>query len=246
MIKIVIQSMKCRGLKNILMLIQFTIGFTALLTGLGCINNVLQYKENVEHLASLDTIHIFLEENTELDNTDTMLSKYRNTFLEVQESNLADKLGLFESLEVYDFSGDYQQEFCLYELNADCLAMSKLSLQEGQMAPLENYNTKSGTIPIIVSSSMSTRYHMGQSYTLSYVNGENYKFEDIQVKVIGVLNPSQRFWRGGATWLSENIANSKDFILAPQFMNFQKDITYSMNSLLQLSGSEVEKEEKME
>lgn len=152
----------------------------------------------------------------------------------------------FESLEVYDFSGDSQQEFCLYELNNDCFAMSKLSLQEGQIEPLENYDGKFGTIPIVVSSSMSTRYNMGQSYTLSYVNGETYEFEEIQVKVAGVLKPSQRFWRGGSTWLSENIADSKDFILAPQFMNFQKDITYSMNSLLQLSGSEVEKEEKLE
>lgn len=61
-----------------------------------------------------------------------------------------------------------------------------------------------------------------------------------------MLEPSQRFWRGGATRLSENISRNKDFILAPQFMDFQEGITYSMNLLLRLSGTKTEKEAKLE
>ena len=36
--------MKSRRLNNILMVVQFTIGFAALLVGIGCVENVLQYK----------------------------------------------------------------------------------------------------------------------------------------------------------------------------------------------------------
>ena len=102
MIKIILQSMKSRRLNNILMVVQFTIGFVALLVGIGCVENVLQYKRNVESLAPLETVHISVGEFVFSDNPAAALSEYRSVFSQVQESGLADELGLFESLSVYD------------------------------------------------------------------------------------------------------------------------------------------------
>lgn len=229
-----------------LMAVQFTIGFAALLVGIGCVENVLQYKRNVESLAPLDTVHISVGEYAVLGDSAAVLSEYRSVFSQVQESGLADELGLFEPLSVYDSCERGRQGLRLYELDMGCLAMSELSLQEGTEAPLEDYDRASGTVPIVVSASLSGRYQMGERYSLFYVDGETYEYEEVQVEVAGVLEPSQRFWRGGATRLSENIARNKDFILAPQFMDFQEDITYSMNLLIRLSGTRTEKETKLE
>lgn len=246
MIKIILQSMKSRRLNNILMVVQFTIGFAALLVGIGCVENVLQYKRNVESLAPLETVHISVGEFVFSDNPAAALSEYRSVFSQVQESGLADGLGLFESLSVYDSDEIGRQGFRLYELDMGCLAMTGLSLQKGTEAPLKDYDRASGIVPIVVSASLSGQYQMGERYSLFYVNGETYEYEEIQVEVAGVLEPSQRFWLGGATRLSENISRNKDFILAPQFMDFQEGITYSMNILLRLSGTRTEKETKLE
>ena len=72
MIKIILQSMKSRRLNNILMVIQFTVGFAALLVGIGCVENVLQYKRNVESLAPLETVHISVGEYGFSDNPAAM------------------------------------------------------------------------------------------------------------------------------------------------------------------------------
>lgn len=220
MIKIILQSMKSRRLNNILMVVQFTIGFVALLVGIGCVENVLQYKRNVESLAPLETVHISVGEFVFSDNPAAALSEYRSVFSQVQESGLADGLGLFESLSVYDSDEIGRQGFRLYELDMGCLAMTGLSLQKGTEAPLKDYDRASGIVPIVVSASLSGQYQMGERYSLFYVNGETYEYEEIQVEVAGVLEPSQRFWLGGATRLSENISRNKDFILAPPVYGF--------------------------
>lgn len=161
MIKIILQSMKSRRLNNILMVIQFTVGFAALLVGIGCVENVLQYKRNVESLAPLETVHISVGEYGFSDNPAAVLSERRSVFSQVQESGLADELGLFESLSVYDSDEIGRQMFRLYELDMGCLAMSELSLHKGSEAPLKNYDRASGIVPIVVSASLSGQYQMG-------------------------------------------------------------------------------------
>lgn len=247
MLKMMLQSMKYRKFKNILLVLQFTIGFAALLFGLGSVNNVLQYKKNVEGLAALDTVHISILEGDEtMEDPVTMLPEYRNAFLQVQERDLTERMGFFELMHLYENPKDRERQTFLYALNEDGIAMSKLSMQEGSVEPLKNYNREEAQIPVVVSADLEKQYSMGKTYVLSYVSGKTYEYEEISIEVVGVLEPSVRFWCGGSTELSSNITGNKDFLLAPQFMDFTEELTYSMNSLLQLSGTESEKEKKLE
>lgn len=222
-------------------MVQFTIGFTALLFGLSCIFNLLQYKKSIEELAPLDTVHAYInEEDGLLENNINMINEYSNIFQQLREKNLVEKLGLFETMYVYDKPQETKNESRLYILNNDSIEMSNLTLQEGTMSPLESdvHSFENEKIPVVVSAAMKDQYRIGKTYQLYYVNGHTDKYEKIAIEVVGILASSSHFWPGGSTYISENIMNNKEFILAPQFKEFEVAMAYAFNSLIQLPEHE--------
>lgn len=225
--------------KFILLIVQFTIGFAALLFGLSCIFNLLQFKRSVESLVPLDTIHAYINEHDDVSEQNiNKFNEYNSVFRQLKEKNLVEKLAIFETMYVYDNPNrqDKNNESRLYILNDDSIGMSKLTLYEGSS---DSFNTKiqsqSDTmIPILVSYALRDQYKVGNNYNLYYINSITQKNEEIEVKVVGVLGASVLFWNGGSTYISENINNNKEFILAPQFKDFESAMTFENNSLLKL------------
>lgn len=220
-------------------MVQFTIGFVALLFGLSCIFNLLQYKKSIEELAPLDTVHAYInEDDSLLENNINMFNEYSNVFKQLREKKLVKKLGLFETMYVYDNTKGTRNESRLYILNNDSIEMSNLTLQEGTMNPLETDVHSLENIPVVVSAAMKDQYRIGKTYQLYYMNGHTDDYEKIAIKVVGILASSVHFWPGGSTYISENIMNNKEFILAPQFKEFEGAMSYAFNSLIQLPEQE--------
>lgn len=220
-------------------MVQFTIGFVALLFGLSCIFNLLQYKKSIEELAPLDTVHAYInEDDSLLENNINMFNEYSNVFKQLREKKLVKKLGLFETMYVYDNTKGTRNESRLYILNNDSIEMSNLTLQEGTMNPLETDVHSLENIPVVVSAAMKDQYRIGKTYQLYYMNGHTDDYEKIAIKVVGILASSVHFWPGGSTYISENIMNNKEFILAPQFKEFEGAMSYAFNSLIQLPEHE--------
>ncbi|RJX37066.1 ABC transporter permease [Paenibacillus pinisoli] len=245
MIRLIYQSIINKKSKFILLMVQFTIGFAALLFGLSCIFNLLQYKKSIEALVPLDTVHAYINEDNGLSEKNiNMLNKNSNVFEQLRESNLVEKLGLFETMYVYDSvnSEETKNESRLYILNNDNIEMSKLTLQEGTIEPLQSNVSSFEYIPVVVSFAMKDQYKVGNNYQLYYIDGQTQKYEKIDVRVVGILKSSTLFWRGGSTYISENIVNNKEFILAPQFKDFELAMTYAYNSLIQLPKHETREE----
>ncbi|MFD2745182.1 FtsX-like permease family protein [Paenibacillus yanchengensis] len=226
-------------------MVQFTIGFAALIFGLTSIFNLLQYKKSVEALVPLDTVHAYINIDIGLaeKNLD-MLNEYSNVFKQLKEKNLVEKLGLFETMYVYDSPNqqEIKKESRLYILNNDSIEMSKLTLQEGTIKPLETNLHSSKNIPVVVSSALKDQYKVGKTYQLYYINGQTQKYEKIEIKVVGILASSVLFWPGNSTYISENIINNKEFILAPQFKEFELAMSFAYNSLIQLPEHETREE----
>lgn len=223
--------------KFLLLIVQFTIGFASLLFGLSCIFNLIQYKKSIEELVPLDTVHAYInEDNGLLENNINMLNEYNSVFKQLREKNLVEKLGLFETMYVYDSPNPQatKNESRLYILNNDSIEMSNLTLQEGTMKPLESDIHSFENIPVVVSAAMKDQYKIGKTYQLYYINAHTDEYEKIEIKVVGIMAPSVLFWPGGSTYISENIINNKEFILAPQFKEFELALSYAYNSLIQL------------
>ncbi|WP_459954266.1 ABC transporter permease [Paenibacillus pini] len=224
-----------------LLMVQFTIGFATLLFGLSCIFNLLQYKKSIEALVPLDTVHAYINEKNPLSEK-SMLNEYSNVFKQLKEKNLVEKLGLFEPMYVYDIPNpnfqEKKNESHLNILNNDSIEMLKLTLQEGTIEPLQTDIHSFENIPVVVSAALKDQYRVGQTYPRYYMNGNTDKLEKIEIKVVGVLAPSVHFWPGGSTKISDNIIYNTEFILAPQFKEFESDLTYAYNSLIQLPEHE--------
>lgn len=246
MIRLISQSMMKKRSKFLLLVIQFTIGFMALLFGLSSSFYLLQYKKSVEELAPLDTVHLHFDALDPLaEPNKAILNKYSEMFNRLKEKNLVEKLGMFESMDVMDRPQPTDHETRLYLLNEDSLGMSNLPLQEGTLKPLENEVNTHDTIPVVVSAAMKDRFELGKTYQLYYMEDD---YQKISLEVVGVLASSAHFWLGGASEVSSQILSNKEFILAPQFKDFAFDNTYEFNTLIQLPKheSKTEREANLE
>jgi len=239
LIRLIYQSIVKKKGKFLLLLIQFTIGFAALIFGLSSIFNLLQYKKSIEELAPLDTVHAYINEGDELsENNIDMFNKYSKVFNQLKDKNLVEKLGLFEKMYVYENPQTTKNESHLYILNNDSIKMSNLTLQEGTIKPIKAAVHSLENIPVVVSDAMKKQYKIGKTYQLYYINNHSNQSEKLSIKVVGVLASSVHFWPGGSTYMSENINNNKEFILAPQFKEFEVAMSYAYNSLIQLPSYE--------
>ncbi|SDT05988.1 FtsX-like permease family protein [Paenibacillaceae bacterium GAS479] len=245
MIRLIYQSVSNKKNQFFLLVVQFTIGFSALLFGLGCVFNIMEYKKTIESLSPLDAVHAYIDEDNYLfDNEKGLESKYIRVFERLKKEGLVKKIGIFETMYVYDdiSSQELKNESRLYVLNDDSLAMSNLHLNKGSLEPLLNYKSSMDYVPVIVSASFKTKYKVGQTYLLYYMDAQKNEYTKKKIKVVGMLDSSTRFWSGGATYISENITNNKKFILAPQFKPFELPMSYAYNSLFQLPENKKNKD----
>lgn len=229
MLRLIYQSLMNKKVKTLLLLFQFTIGFIALTFGLGLMNHVMQYKKCVGKIVPLESVHAYIDEQDEpAEYNSKLVNKYRQLFEQVKNEGLVKQVGLFELLHIYTESEDQTDK--LYVLNQDSLAMQDFDLQKGSIHELLHYGDGQ-TIPIIISDDMQSVYECGKTYNFSYndVKGEEKTF---MAKIVGVLSPDNRYWVGGASSISENVLGNKSFMIAPQFIEYQEELTYMYNAIL--------------
>ena len=213
----------------ILLILQFTIGFIALTFGFGLVNYVMQYKKSVEKIVPLESVHLYMNGQDDLaEHNLEIVKKYHSLFEQIKSEGLAKQVGLFELLHIYTESEEDTER--LYVLNKDSLSMQNFDFEMGGIKELLQYDN-SKVIPIVVSDDMKSVYEFGKVYDFSYLDaqGEEKSFE---AKVAGVLSSDTRYWAGGASIISENVVNNKSFIIAPQFIEYQEELTYMYNAIL--------------
>ncbi len=245
MLKLIYQSLQKRKGKSILLMVQFTIGFSALLFGLSCIDNVFQYRRNVERLASLDSVHAYFSYDSLEEVTPKMIEGYKEIFKKVKELGVLKRWGMFEEISVYEDIKATSQESNVYILNQDMLEMSNFKLQKGSAERLAGEFSKNDIIPVIISASMEQQYKMGDTYSL-YYNDIFVEEQKIKIEIVGVLDSTLCFWSGGGSTISENMTSNTKFILAPQFKEFESNITYANNSLFTFFENDNNKEDNIE
>lgn len=232
MIQLICQSLLNKKGKTILLLIQFIIGMLALSFGLSVMQQVKEYERCVGKIAPLESVHMNITSQDELAESDpNLVIQYEKIFNQLKERGYVNKMGLFQLLNIY--TQEENQVDKLYVLNEDSLSMQKYDLQKGDMNELIRYKD-SNLIPVIVSDSMQSTYQFGKEYDFFYNDAES-EPKSIHVKVVGVLPKNDHFWMGGSSYISENILNNKDFMIAPSFTEFKEESVYVNNALLVLS-----------
>ncbi len=233
MIGIIINSLNNRKWKFILVTVQFFFGFCALLFGLASINNLLQYKRNVEKLAPLDAIHLFINTQDGVELTEETMLKYENIMNQIAEISGIDKFLMFEQQYIYSPDNVNESEKQILLCNKDFLDSVDWELSSGKMDELITYNKKSDIVPVIIHSTLSDVYHLGETYRVQHDSPKG--SSSYSIKVVGILDKSFGLWTGGASMITDTITCNKSLIIAPKFKEFETDIPYIANSLFEVS-----------
>lgn len=234
MLVLILQSIQKRKKKLALIVIQFIIGFCSLLFSMCTIENLLQYKENVERLAPLDTYHIYMDYDIG-DISQESIKRFESIIDLLKSDKSIEQVGIFERKEMYitnQTKADVQVSVMM--ANNDLLKINKFIMSSGSCDELLGYNDKDKIIPVVISSGLEKEYIVGNTYEfIEFVNqGEE---EKVTFKVVGVLSPSVKYWQGGSNMITETISDKFEFIIAPKYKEFSSIIPYTTNVLIRLS-----------
>lgn len=230
MFKLVQSSLLKQRKKLYLIVIQFFVGFSALIFALSGIYSLFQFKSDIKNLAPLDAIQIYGSQNS-LDDTDEVTTKlYENIVSDLKKSSFIDLVGVFETMDISRTKGwPAKNSYKLIMANSDILHMADINLKKGNKKDILNVNKETGVIPVFVSEALSEKFPLEKTVDI-YLYGE--AEECYKIKNIGIIDSKMKFWDGGGYPMSETLTADRPYILAPQFIELKHGMSYEMNMLI--------------
>lgn len=174
--------------KTILMIIQFTVGFFALLYSAVMIDNLLRYKEQLKEIVDLEAIQILDYTENDLNINSNNIESYINSIRQLRQEEDIEKLALFQRV-IWETSEGYMADGVIgYE---DYFSMVKFKLTEGSVEPLKEYTGNEDEIPVLVTEEFAKIYPYNTSFLIPELKGQ-------QCRVTGVI-ASKSYYLGGNT-----------------------------------------------
>jgi len=238
MISIILKSFKIHKKKSVLNIIQFSIAFFSLLLSICMVQQVLEYRRNIESIMDSDTVQMSVTEDESDDEEDgevvgkeppkTQKDKYSTIYDEIKsDTNVS--IGILDNISVYDENNMVDNAIMV---NKDFINMAKWKFQDGNIEKLVNYNDDD-VIPVIVSYSLRDRYKLNEKYNIEYVIDED--TYNATIIVVAVADKNSYIFTGNATCISDTIKNKEDFMVFPKIADFS-DLAYENNVLIKANS----------
>ncbi|MFG6327359.1 MAG: ABC transporter permease [Lachnospiraceae bacterium] len=174
--------------KAILMLIQFTVGFFALLYSAVMIDNLLRYKEQLGEIVDLGTMQVLDYTENDLSINDSNIERYIKSIRQLKKEEDIEKLALFQRVIWETSEGDIADGVIAYE---DYFSMVEFKLMEGSVEPLKKYSNDEEEIPVLVTEEFAKIYPYNTTFGIQELKGQ-------KCKVAGVID-SKSYYLGGNT-----------------------------------------------
>ncbi len=241
MISIILKSFKIHKKKSVLNIIQFSIAFFSLMLSICMVQQVLEYRRNIESIMDSDTVQMSVTEDESDDQEDgevvgkeppkTQKDKYSTIYDEIKsDTNVS--IGILDNISVYDENNMVDNAIMV---NKDFINMAKWKFQDGNIEKLVNYNDDD-VIPVIVSYSLRDKYKFNEKYNIEYMIDED--TYNATIMVVAVADKNSYIFTGNATCISDTIKNKEDFMIFPKIADFS-DLAYENNVLIK-SNSDLE------
>ena len=223
MISIILKSFKIHKKKSVLNIIQFSIAFFSLLLSICMVQQVLEYRRNIESIMDSDTVQMSVTEDESDDEEDgevvgkeppkTQKDKYSTIYDEIKsDTNVS--IGILDNISVYDENNMVDNAIMV---NKDFINMAKWKFQDGNIEKLVNYNDDD-VIPVIVSYSLRDKYKLNEKYNIEYMIDED--TYNATIMVVAVADKNSYIFTGNATCISDTIKNKEDFMVFPKIADF--------------------------
>ena len=238
MISIILKSFKIHKKKSVLNIIQFSIAFFSLLLSICMVQQVLEYRRNIESIMDSDTVQMSVTEDESDDEEDgevvgkeppkTQKDKYSTIYDEIKsDTNVS--IGILDNISVYDENNMVDNAIMV---NKDFINMAKWKFQDGNIEKLVNYNDDD-VIPVIVSYSLRDKYKLNEKYNIEYMIDED--TYNATIMVVVVADKNSYIFTGNATCISDTIKNKEDFMVFPKIADFS-DLAYENNVLIKANS----------
>ena len=238
MIRIILKSFKIHKKKSVLNIIQFSIAFFSLLLSICMVQQVLEYRRNIESIMDSDTVQMSVTEDESDDEEDgevvgkeppkTQKDKYSTIYDEIKsDTNVS--IGILDNISVYDENNMVDNAIMV---NKDFINMAKWKFQDGNIEKLVNYNDDD-VIPVIVSYSLRDKYKFNEKYNIEYMIDEG--TYNATIMVVAVADKNSYIFTGNATCISDTIKNKEDFMIFPKIADFS-DLAYENNVLIKANS----------
>lgn len=238
MISIILKSFKIHKKKSVLNIIQFSIAFFSLLLSICMVQQVLEYRRNIESIMDSDTVQMSVTEDESDDEEDgevvgkeppkTQKDKYSTIYDEIKsDTNVS--IGILDNISVYDENNMVDNAIMV---NKDFINMAKWKFQDGNIEKLVNYNDDD-VIPVIVSYSLRDKYKLNEKYNIEYMIDED--TYNATIMVVAVADKNSYIFTGNATCISDTIKNKEDFMIFPKIADFS-DLAYENNVLIKANS----------
>ena len=238
MISIILKSFKIHKKKSVLNIIQFSIAFYSLLLSICMVQQVLEYRRNIESIMDSDTVQMSVTEDESDDEEDgevvgkeppkTQKDKYSTIYDEIKsDTNVS--IGILDNISVYDENNMVDNAIMV---NKDFINMAKWKFQDGNIEKLVNYNDDD-VIPVIVSYSLRNKYKLNEKYNIEYMIDED--TYNATIMVVAVADKNSYIFTGNATCISDTIKNKEDFMVFPKIADFS-DLAYENNVLIKANS----------
>ena len=238
MISIILKSFKIHKKKSVLNIIQFSIAFFSLLLSICMVQQVLEYRRNIESIMDSDTVQMSVTEDESDDEEDgevvgkeppkTQKDKYSTIYDEIKsDTNVS--IGILDNISVYDENNMVDNAIMV---NKDFINMAKWKFQDGNIEKLVNYNDDD-VIPVIVSYSLKDKYKFNEKYSIEYMIDED--TYNATIMVVAVADKNSYIFTGNATCISDTIKNKEDFMVFPKIADFS-DLAYENNVLIKANS----------
>lgn len=238
MISIILKSFKIHKKKSVLNIIQFSIAFFSLMLSICMVQQVLEYRRNIESIMDSDTVQMSVTEDESDDEEDgevvgkeppkTQKDKYSTIYDEIKsDTNVS--IGILDNISVYDENNMVDNAIMV---NKDFINMAKWKFQDGNIEKLVNYNDDD-VIPVIVSYSLRDKYKLNEKYNIEYMIDED--TYNATIMVVAVADKNSYIFTGNATCISDTIKNKEDFMIFPKIADFS-DLAYENNVLIKANN----------
>lgn len=233
------KTLKIHMKKFILIIIQFTIAFLAMLIGICFLESMLSYRSNVTSILNPDTVQFFVsEEDYESETEDEMGDESQIQLLEQKIAGY-ENVGIFGSISIFiDEETNVENAIMMNDTMLNMLNMGK---EVEEVRDLINYS-ESDVIPVIVGNGYGDLLKEKNEYTLSYIDNNGDESE-ITIFVKKVLDKDRKIFVGNSTDICESIENDGMFVIFPQFDKMPYE-AYENNILVKGDLDEAEQIEK--
>lgn len=240
---IILRALKRQKKKNVLLLIQFFVGFLAMFLAIAMVQNIWRYRQQIQQLVPERAIQMANYEEDGQTGEDKQVQAYEKVVQKLEKEKEIERILLFENIIL---QLDEQEEVEGLEMHLNTLQTTQFLLTKGSTKELCEYKGGS-VIPILVTQAMESTHPYGSEFTAREETSKDPKAVK-HYRVVGVISEKMKFWSGNMIPASDGLKDGgEEWFVTPETKACKSPAAFGSNLIfVPKAGQEQQAETKLQ